>query len=139
MIFHCFFGFQKLILFIFRNKRKCCSILNSSASNFCFCNDIVETNTSQTTNGTNNVVPPILNSAPNIVPSLAIPIQKYSNSTWREIEEIQRCGFQKMLFYLIILNLARFLSKDPLAVQEATNNWGSIIALDAWKHSDFSC
>ncbi|KAK6145739.1 hypothetical protein DH2020_022559 [Rehmannia glutinosa] len=45
----------------------------------------------------------------------------------------------KMLFYLTTLSLARFLKEDPPAVQEGENNRESLIALDAWKHSDFLC
>ncbi|KAL2517556.1 Uncharacterized protein Adt_13803 [Abeliophyllum distichum] len=46
---------------------------------------------------------------------------------------------QKMLFYLTMLNLAKFLMEDPPSVQQRENNRASVIALDAWKHSDFLC
>ncbi|KAL2491386.1 Uncharacterized protein Adt_27014 [Abeliophyllum distichum] len=47
--------------------------------------------------------------------------------------------YQKMLFYLTTLNLEKFLNEDPPAIQEGENNRASLIALDAWKHSDFLC
>lgn len=44
---------------------------------------------------------------------------------------------QKMLFYLTIQNLTKFLSEDASAIQEEENNSALLIALDAWKHLDF--
>ncbi|KAL2466756.1 Uncharacterized protein Adt_42607 [Abeliophyllum distichum] len=35
--------------------------------------------------------------------------------------------------------LEKFLNEDPPAIQEGENNRASLIALDAWKHSDFLC
>ena len=44
-----------------------------------------------------------------------------------------------MLFYLIILNLARFLIKDAPKLKEDERNIQVISVVDAWKHSDFLC
>ena len=44
-----------------------------------------------------------------------------------------------MLFYLTTLSLARFLSEDPLAVEENEKDKKKLMALDAWKQSDFLC
>ncbi|XP_073138296.1 uncharacterized protein [Henckelia pumila] len=46
---------------------------------------------------------------------------------------------QKMLFYLMTLNLARFLSEDAPKLKEGEGVVESISALEAWNHSDFLC
>ena len=44
-----------------------------------------------------------------------------------------------MLFYLTILNLARFLSEDAPKLKEDEHDIQVICIVDAWKHSDFLC
>ena len=44
-----------------------------------------------------------------------------------------------MLFYLTILNLARFLSEDAPKLKEDEHDIQVISVVDAWKHSDFLC
>ncbi len=47
---------------------------------------------------------------------------------------------QKMLFYLTMLNLAKFLKDDPPVVEEgAVDMVTAHNAVEAWKHSDFLC
>ncbi|KAL7234497.1 hypothetical protein ACSBR1_017996 [Camellia fascicularis] len=46
---------------------------------------------------------------------------------------------QKMLFYLTTLSLARFLSKDPSTMKKNKQDKQKLMALDAWKQSDFLC
>ncbi|KAL8473098.1 hypothetical protein ACS0TY_030073 [Phlomoides rotata] len=46
---------------------------------------------------------------------------------------------QKVLFYLTTLNLARFLRKDPLTIEDGDNNQEQLNALNAWDHNDFLC
>ncbi|KAK3041096.1 hypothetical protein RJ639_026893 [Escallonia herrerae] len=45
---------------------------------------------------------------------------------------------QKMLFYLTTLNLARFLQEDVPDLGENPDRQ-TVVAVDAWKHSDFLC
>ena len=42
-----------------------------------------------------------------------------------------------MIFYLTILNLARFLIEDSLHLKEDEHDIQVISAIEAWKHSDF--
>ncbi|KAL2504226.1 Uncharacterized protein Adt_19847 [Abeliophyllum distichum] len=90
----------------------------------------------------NKVVSPS-NGTTTTVPPLAIPIQSTSIPHGEKPEKFSGVDFKrwqkKMLFYLTTLNLAKFLTEDPPAVQDGENNRDSIIALDAWKHSDFLC
>ncbi|KAH1129277.1 hypothetical protein J1N35_000655 [Gossypium stocksii] len=45
-----------------------------------------------------------------------------------------------MLFYLTMLNLAKFLKDDPSTVKEGeVDEVMAFIAVEAWKHSDFLC
>ena len=44
-----------------------------------------------------------------------------------------------MLFYLTILNLARFLSEDAPKLKEDEHDIQFISVVEAWKHSDFLC
>ncbi|XP_073041947.1 uncharacterized protein [Primulina eburnea] len=44
---------------------------------------------------------------------------------------------QKMLFYLTMLNLTRFLSEDAPKLQEGEGDVESVGAVEAWNHSDF--
>lgn len=93
--------------------------------------DTVGTNSSQTTNGTTNVVSPWLYSS------------NYSNSTWgrnrRNLAEwISKDGNKKMFSYLTTFNLAKFLTEDPSAVHEGENNWELIIALDTWTQTFYA-
>ncbi|KAJ0017873.1 hypothetical protein Pint_10686 [Pistacia integerrima] len=46
---------------------------------------------------------------------------------------------QKMFFYLITLNLARFLIVDAHTLKEDEHDVQVISAVDAWKHSEFLC
>lgn len=46
---------------------------------------------------------------------------------------------QKILFYVITLNLARFLTESAPKLNEGEKDVQAINALDAWKHSDFLC
>ncbi|KZV14025.1 hypothetical protein F511_44572, partial [Dorcoceras hygrometricum] len=46
---------------------------------------------------------------------------------------------QKMLFYLITLNLSRFLTEDVPKLKEGELNAEYVSAVEAWNHSDFLC
>ncbi|KAL0307597.1 UNVERIFIED_CONTAM: hypothetical protein Sangu_3020700 [Sesamum angustifolium] len=46
---------------------------------------------------------------------------------------------QKMLFYLTMLNLARFLSEEVLVVSEGEIDTQKRAAMDVWGHGDFLC
>lgn len=46
---------------------------------------------------------------------------------------------QKMFFYLITLNLARFLMEKPLKLAKGGGYVQVVNALDAWRHSNFLC
>ena len=46
---------------------------------------------------------------------------------------------QKMLFYLITLNLVRFLNDDAPTLIKNELDIQVISAMDAWKHFDFLC
>ena len=46
---------------------------------------------------------------------------------------------QKMLFYLNILNLARFLHETTPTLEEDESDVQMVAAVDAWKHADFLC
>ncbi|GFZ14445.1 RING/U-box superfamily protein [Actinidia rufa] len=46
---------------------------------------------------------------------------------------------QKMLFYLNILNLARFLHETTPTLEEDELDVQMVAAVDAWKHADFLC
>ncbi|KZV35886.1 hypothetical protein F511_19978 [Dorcoceras hygrometricum] len=46
---------------------------------------------------------------------------------------------QKILFYLITLNLARFLTEGVPTLKEREHNAESVSAVEAWNHSDFVC
>lgn len=111
-------------------------------------------NTDTTSNETSNmgtsegsvptgVIPPVVNTT--TTPVVGAPTIVHSNSVshGEKPEKFVGVDFkrwqQKMLFYLTTLNLAKFLNEDPPAIQEGENNRASLIALDAWKHSDFLC
>ena len=44
-----------------------------------------------------------------------------------------------MLFYLTSLNLAKFLREDAPVCSENETDRQVVVAMDAWKHSDFLC
>ena len=44
-----------------------------------------------------------------------------------------------MLFYLNILNLARFLHETTPTLEEDESDTQLVAAVDAWKHTDFVC
>ncbi|KAL2466738.1 Uncharacterized protein Adt_42589 [Abeliophyllum distichum] len=46
---------------------------------------------------------------------------------------------QKMLFYLITLNLARFLTEDAPKLKQGEGDIQAVSAVEAWRHSDFLC
>ncbi|KAL0332840.1 UNVERIFIED_CONTAM: hypothetical protein Scaly_2185500 [Sesamum calycinum] len=46
---------------------------------------------------------------------------------------------QKMLSYLTMLNLARFLSEEAPVVSEGETDTQKGAAMDAWGHGDFLC
>ena len=46
---------------------------------------------------------------------------------------------QKMLFYLTTLNLAKFVREDAPIYSENEADRQVVVAVDAWKHSDFLC
>ena len=80
---------------------------------------------------TNNVVPVVPISIPTHVSHGEKP-EKFNGNNFK------RCQ-QKMLFYLTTLNLARFLCEDALVYNENETDRQVIVAMDAWKHSDFLC
>ncbi|KAL2465946.1 Retrovirus-related Pol polyprotein from transposon TNT 1-94 [Abeliophyllum distichum] len=96
-----------------------------------------DTNSNDTLNvGTSTgVIPPVV-ASPTTVISNSVPHgEKSEKFIGVEFER----WHQKMLFYLTTLNLAKFLNEDLPTIQEGENNQASLIALDAWKHSDFLC
>ncbi|KAL2485964.1 Uncharacterized protein Adt_30720 [Abeliophyllum distichum] len=46
---------------------------------------------------------------------------------------------QKMLFYLTISNLVRFLTEDALKLKQGNGDIQAVSVVEAWKHSDFLC
>lgn len=44
-----------------------------------------------------------------------------------------------MLFYLITLNLAKFLTEDELKLSKIESDSTTVAVMDAWKHSDSVC
>ncbi|XP_073120257.1 uncharacterized protein [Henckelia pumila] len=82
----------------------------------------------------NRVVPPV---APR---GAAFPVP---NSHGEKPEKFTGANFkrwqQKLLFYLTMLNLTRFLSEDAPKLKEGEGDVESISALEAWNHSDFLC
>ncbi|KAL2485191.1 Uncharacterized protein Adt_29947 [Abeliophyllum distichum] len=98
--------------------------------------------------GTNAIPPTVAPTVmptvtPTVTPTVAGPSASTHIPHGEKPEKFNGVDFkrwqQKMLFYLTTLNLARFLTEDPPSVQQGENNRASIIALDAWKHSDFLC
>ncbi|KAL2513438.1 Retrovirus-related Pol polyprotein from transposon TNT 1-94 [Abeliophyllum distichum] len=80
-----------------------------------------------------------------ILPIVAPPTILHSNSVphGKKLEKFIGVEFkrwqQKILFYLMTLNLTKFLNEDHPAIEKGENNRASLIALDAWKHSNFLC
>ena len=71
---------------------------------------------------------------------------RISISLGEKLEKFNGLNFkmwqQKMLFYLITLNLAnlaRFLTEDAPKLKEDERDIQVINVVDAWKHSDFLC
>ncbi|KAL2480185.1 Retrovirus-related Pol polyprotein from transposon TNT 1-94 [Abeliophyllum distichum] len=82
-----------------------------------------------------DVIPPIM-APPTTLHSNSVPHgKKLEKFIWVEFKRWQ----QKILFYLMTLNLAKFLNEDHPAIQKGENNRALLIALDTWKHSDFLC
>ena len=46
---------------------------------------------------------------------------------------------QKMLFYLTMFNLAKVLDEDAPTVEKDETDKQKLIAVEAWKHTDFLC
>ena len=73
-----------------------------------------------------------------------VPIYVPTHVSHREkLEKFNRNDFkiwqQKMLFYLVTLNLAKFLCEDAPVCSENVVDRQVVAAIDAWKHSDFLC
>lgn len=58
--------------------------------------------------------------------------EKYNGLNFRRWQK-------KVLFYLTTLGIAKFLTGDPLKLKEDETDSQVIIALDAWKHSEYLC
>ena len=75
-----------------------------------------------------------------VVPVVPIPTHV---SHGEKLEKFNRNDFkrwqQKMLFYLTTLNLAKFLHEDAPFCSENEADRQVVVAVDAWKHSDFLC
>ncbi|XP_075494915.1 uncharacterized protein LOC142532524 [Primulina tabacum] len=84
-------------------------------------------------------VPPQV--VPHITPcaaAVAVPAnqgEKPEKFTGVDFKRLQ----QKMLFYLTMLNLARFLSEDAPKLKEGEGDVESVSAVEAWNHFDFLC
>ena len=72
---------------------------------------------------------------PTVVPISVSPGEK--------LEKFNRLNFkrwqQKMLFYLITLNLVRLLTEDALNLKEDEQGIQVINVVNAWKHYNFLC
>ena len=82
--------------------------------------------------GTTNHVMPVV---PISVPTHVSHGEKPKNFNGNDFKRWQ----QKMLLYLTTLNLARFLREDAPICNENETDRQVIVAVDAWKHSDFLC
>ena len=75
---------------------------------------------------------------PTTMPTTAIPIhhsekpEKFNGLNFKKWQ-------QKMLFYLMTLNLTRFLTEEPPKLSERETDMQVVNAINAWKHSDFLC
>ncbi|KAL2505083.1 Retrovirus-related Pol polyprotein from transposon TNT 1-94 [Abeliophyllum distichum] len=103
-------------------------------------------NTDNNSNDTSNMGTSEESIPTGVIPSVvAPPTTVHSNSVphREKLEKFIGVEFkrwhQKMLLYLMTLNLTKFLNEDLPSIQEGENNRASLIALDAWKHSDFLC
>ena len=72
---------------------------------------------------------------PTIVPIFVLPGEKPEKFNGLNFKRWQH----KILLYLTILNLARFLIEDALKLKEDERDIQVISAVDAWKHFDFLC
>ena len=90
----------------------------------------------------NNVVPVASDSTvaqvlvmPTVVHIVVSPGEKQEKFNGLNFKRWQ----QKMLFYLITLNLTRILTEDSPKLKEDEHDIQVINVVDAWKHSDFLC
>ncbi|XP_075499434.1 uncharacterized protein LOC142537833 [Primulina tabacum] len=67
--------------------------------------------------------------------AVAVPAEKTEKFTGVDFKRWR----QKMLFYLTMLNLARFLTEDAPKLNEGEGDVESVSAVEAWNHSDFLC
>ena len=72
---------------------------------------------------------------PMTVPISVLPREKSEKFNGLNFKRWQH----KMLFYLITLNIGRFLTKDAPKLKEYEHDIQVISAVDAWKHFDFLC
>ena len=105
-------------------------------------NDAV--NTDGNTNGATGSNPTggntvVIGSIPVKVPSVQVPVNHGEKPEKFNGVDFKRWQ-QKMLFYLTTLNLARFLKEDaPVQNENEQQDREVVLAIDAWKHSDFLC
>ncbi|XP_073270454.1 uncharacterized protein [Primulina huaijiensis] len=90
---------------------------------------------------TGYVVPTVAQVVPHVTPRAAAVTVPASHG--EKPEKFTGVDFkrwqQKMLFYLTMLNLARFLSEDAPKLTEGEGDVESVSAVEAWNHSDFLC
>ena len=72
---------------------------------------------------------------PTIVPISISPKEKQEKFNGLNFKRLQ----YKMLFYMTILNLARFLTQDAPTLKDDEHDIQVISDVDAWKHSNFLC
>ena len=81
----------------------------------------------------------LIGSIPGKVPSVQVPVNHGEKPEKFNGVDFKRWQ-QKMLFYLTTLNLARFLKEDaPVQNKNEQQDREVVLAIDAWKHSDFLC
>ena len=91
----------------------------------------MDANDSNVPTTTNHVVPVV----PIFVPTHVSHEEKLEKFNGNDFKRWQ----QKMLFYLTTLYLAKFLRENAPVCSENEANRQVVVAVDAWKHSDFLC
>ena len=84
------------------------------------------------TDSTSTVVPPPTPVMAPMTVSYGEKLEKFNGTDFKRWQ-------QKMLFYLITLNLARFLREDAPSLKENEIDKQVVVVVEAWKHVDFLC
>ncbi|KAL0378297.1 UNVERIFIED_CONTAM: hypothetical protein Sradi_3135200 [Sesamum radiatum] len=74
-----------------------------------------------------------------VQPHVAQPIDAQGERPEKFFDNDFKRWHQKMLFYVTMLTLARFLSEEAPIVSEGETDTQKRVAMDAWVHGDFLC